>query len=180
MQHRDTNYLYGSSFGLHFQSRNPCLKQFETHHVPLNCLVLLPIVPIDILVHPRNSFFSAAWREEGRGNWGPRERTSRDGINVEIVIEGEEVCGWAWPWSGEMPLTVTRGNPCRVPASIQVLSKRPSPALPPRGRSKIRLSTRGNWNAADFDPAAVNKFLGDRLQLPRTSIRPLSFSLLRK
>ena len=41
-----------------------------------------------------------------------------------------------------MPLTVTRGNPRRVPASIQVLSKRFSPALPPRGRPKISTLSR--------------------------------------
>lgn len=75
--------------------------------------------------------------------------------------------------SGEMPLTVTRGNPCRVPASIQVLSKRPSPALPPRGRSKIRLY-RGNWNAVDSIRKQIpsNRSLGRHL----ARISPHSFA----
>lgn len=56
----------------------------------------------------------------------------------------------------EMPLTVTRGNPWGVPASIRVLSKSFSPALPPRDHPRkydffvIELSTYTNHNRS-FD-----------------------------
>lgn len=55
-----------------------------------------------------------------------------------------------------MPLTVTRGNPWGVPASIRVLSKRSSPALPPRGHPRkydffvVESSTHLNRNRSCF------------------------------
>lgn len=61
-------------------------KQFETHHIPLNYPVLLPIMPINILVHPRNSFF----RGVARG--GPRKLGGRDGA------QGDEP-GWNQCWN---------------------------------------------------------------------------------
>jgi len=61
---------------------------------------------------------------------GKRRLRRNDKIKVKFVIEGEilRLC----VVEVEMPLTVTRGNPWGVPASIRVLSKRSSPALPPR------------------------------------------------
>ena len=124
-------------------------------------------LPINILRSHRESppFFARI----GRGNSGTESRWNQCWN-----------CNRRWRTvrlergrSGEMPLTVTRGNPCRVPASIQVLSKRPSPALPPRGRSKIRLY-RGNWNAADSIRKQIpsNRSLGRHL----ARISPHSFA----
>jgi len=64
-----------------------------------------------------------------------RRHLRRDSkIKIKIVIEDEilRLC----VVREEMPLTVTRGNPWSVPASIRVLSKRSSPALPLRGHPR--------------------------------------------
>ena len=64
---------------------------------------------------------------------GVKTRDSK--IKVKIVIE-DEILRSLCIVREEMPLTVTRGNPWGVPASIRVLSKRSSPALPLRGHPR--------------------------------------------
>lgn len=81
------------------------------------------------------------------------EIRNRDGINVEIVIEGEELCGWAWPeWRDAV-----NGNPWQPvprpsidPSFIEAAQPRPASARPLENSTLSRQLKCGR---------SVNKFL---------------------